>query len=126
RTRRAAPPPRALAGCGGGVTAITCRALSVPSPLLSAEARLLAKADAGEGQGGGKPRVRCVWNPLPTLPRKGDGSPFSVLTSQGGTSTRRRPPLPHSLLSRGRKKIAMLMVKPTFHRMERSRGRLPI
>jgi len=70
-------------------------ALSVPSPLLSAEA--LAKADAGEGQGEGCGTARSMgsssWEaaallrticpkqtslpglpPSPTLPRKGGGS----------------------------------------------------
>ena len=69
-------------------------ALTVPSPLLSAEARLRAKADVGAGQGGGYHTTRSIdvrlaaglrelrshqtsrpgLPPSPTLPHKGGGS----------------------------------------------------
>src|SRR5581483_407517 len=64
--------------------------LSPSPPPLVRRSRLLAKADAGEGQGGGVSPgfgACCSWEqatsagdrgtPFPTLPRKGEGSPAS-------------------------------------------------
>jgi len=65
-------------------------ALTSPSPLLSAEARLLAKADAGEGRGGGYPEAPPLTLPpsrqssAADLPRKGGGEKSHVISTGRG------------------------------------------
>ena len=64
--------------------AMVQRMRSAPSPLLSAEARLLAKADAGEGWGGGYHERRCsLLTPTPDpSPQGGGGQSEPVQSSE--------------------------------------------